>query len=288
MKLHAKHYYSSALATQNTGDIYRGLPTFGLLKMDVCSGIVITPACDLSNSKVETITYLPIISIKNWFCSRSIYQIIRSELKSHFNNVPIEFDETILPKNFLPKVDSLPLMKSLIPTDKSVSQKHKEIYGKILNGIGLIEKIISPEEQKFEGNDLLKFIGEKKLNQIKEKIISNSFSNDIHFLPKDYENIEWSAIENHSLALFRYPITVPIEIFELANDYNCSNWELSVDELSQRLPSVDAFKNMRPLKSIRLNQEFLGDLLTRFVSLYVRLGSPDFTPDVMEKIKTEI
>src|SRR5207249_4320046 len=37
-----------------TGDIYRDLPTFGLLPAPRAPGIVITPACDLAQSKTPT------------------------------------------------------------------------------------------------------------------------------------------------------------------------------------------------------------------------------------------
>jgi len=51
------------------GDIWSDLPTFGVLPADRTAGLVITPACDLSNRKVETITYLPVITVRQFGCS---------------------------------------------------------------------------------------------------------------------------------------------------------------------------------------------------------------------------
>jgi hypothetical protein len=289
MKLLYKHFYKNPNPDHNTGDIWRDLPTFGLLKVPTCSGIVITPACDLANSKVETVTYLPIISLPQWFCSRSMYDMIRVEILNLIKQLQLDFDEKIFSKNYLPKKDSFSFIKAEIKTkEKSAKGKAAEPFNKLLLGLELLEKIISTECQELKKSELISFMGNKKIDELKTKIIKNSYSTDLHFLPSDEKNIDWSAISNHSVALFRYSITVPIEIFDLASDVDCTNWELSVDELGQRFPSIKEFKLKRPLKSLQLNTHFLSDLLTRYVSLYVRLGSPDFTQDMIEKIKTEM
>lgn len=289
MKLLYKHFYSNPNPDHNTGDIWRDLPTFGLLKVPTCSGIVITPACDLANSKVETLTYLPIISLTQWFCSRSMYDMIRVEILNQIKELKLNFDEKILSKNYLPKKDSFSFIKcELKEKSKNSIGKTTELVKKLHLGLELLEKIISPDCQELNKTELTNFIGIKKIDEMKTKIIKNSYSTDLHFLPSDEKNIDWSAVNNHSVALFRYPITVPIEIFDLASDVDCTNWELSVDELAQRFPSIKDFKTKRPLKSLQLNTQFLSDLLTRYVSLFVRLGSPDFTQEMIEKIKTEM
>ena len=289
MKLLYKHFYSNPSPDHNTGDIWRDLPTFGLLKIPTCSGIVITPACDLANSKVETVTYLPIVSLPQWFCSRSMYDIIRVEILNLIRQLPLEIDEKIFSKNYLPKKDSFSFIKSEIKViEKNINGKTSEAVERLKLGLDLLEKIVSTECSELRNFELVNFLGTKKIDEMKTKIIKNSYSTDLHFLPSDEKNIDWSAINCHSVALFRYPITVPIEIFDLASDFDCINWELSVDELAQRFPSIKDFKYKRPLKSLQLNTHFLSYLLTRYVSLYVRLGSPDFTNDIIEKIKTEI
>lgn len=68
----ARQYYDTNPSQRHsTGDIWSGLPTHGLLQQPLLSGIVITPACDLAQAKVETITYLPILPVVDWFSSRS-------------------------------------------------------------------------------------------------------------------------------------------------------------------------------------------------------------------------
>lgn len=289
MKLLGKHYYSNPIPEHCTGDIWMNLPSFGLLKSTNCSGIVITPACDLANDKVETVTYLPIIPIQQWFCSRSLYQIVRSELFVLFRQNSIDINETLFNKNFMPKQEYILYLISDINAKKPyIKQSQLDSFERMLIGLDLMHKITNPSVLRFDTNQLGSFIGEKKYSELKEKILRNSFSNDIHYFPKDNENIEWSAISDHSVVLFRYPITTPIEVFDLASDYNCLNWELSIKELSMRFPTVHHFESIRPIKSLHLNQEFLSDLLTRYISLYIRLGSPDFSNDTINQFNKEI
>lgn len=282
-----RHYYSTPFPEHNTGDIWKDLPTNGLIKLNYCSGIVITPACDLSNNKVETLTYLPIVPVDYWFCSRNFYQIARVELIQLFKQTGLDLDGYLLPKNFIPKAEhltSLPL--SLSEYEKQL-KSDINLVKKIKSGIKVLEAIISTEKVNVSSSEVKSFLGEKKYISLKEKIICNSQSNDLHFLPLDGQNIEWSAIDKHSIVLFRYPITAPIEIFDLASDINCIDWNQGINELQNRVPFAKFFTK-RPLKSLKLNQIFMSDLLTRYISLYVRLGSPDFTIDTIQKYIDEI
>src|SRR5438105_2178746 len=64
VKTSARDYYDRNPSLDHVpGDIWSDLPTFGLLRAPTAHGLVITPACDLANRKVETITYLPILPI---------------------------------------------------------------------------------------------------------------------------------------------------------------------------------------------------------------------------------
>src|SRR5688572_11363006 len=63
-----RDFYEANPSLENSpGDIWHGLPTQGLLPVFRSPGLVITPACDLAQRKVETITYLPIIPVRTWF-----------------------------------------------------------------------------------------------------------------------------------------------------------------------------------------------------------------------------
>lgn len=69
----SRFYNTSPTLEHCTGDIWSNLPTFGFLKTSHTPGLIITPACDLANDKVFTLTYLPIIPVDMWLCTRALY-----------------------------------------------------------------------------------------------------------------------------------------------------------------------------------------------------------------------
>ena len=60
-------YNLSPNPVHRPGDIWDCLPTFGTLPTPFTRAIIITPACDLAQGKTNTITYLPIISLRSYF-----------------------------------------------------------------------------------------------------------------------------------------------------------------------------------------------------------------------------
>lgn len=50
-----------------TGDIWMRLPSMGLLSREHVSGLIVTPACDLANCKTETVTYVPIVPVSEFW-----------------------------------------------------------------------------------------------------------------------------------------------------------------------------------------------------------------------------
>ena len=136
--------------------------------------------------------------------------------------------------------------------------------------------------------DLQMLFGEKDLRSKLCKIITNSHAHDIHFLPSDGQSIEWSGIINHSVVLFRYAFSVPMEILDRAQDINEGSWEDCIERLKNRIPGVTCFSRIRPLKYTSLKPRFLSDLLTRYVALYVRIGSPDFSAQTINKYSSDV
>lgn len=286
-KLAARKYYKDIESSHMTGDIWMNLPSLGVLKQQLCSGLVITPSCDLANAKVETITYLPIISIDSWFTSRAFYY----EARNQFINISkekIPLAEDILLKNKVPSHSDIGFIEEMLRDIKESNKTDKTIKARIVDGIDILRTVITYNDFVCDKVKLGNFLGEKLLNNVLIKIIRNSYSNDIHFLPKDQEPHEWSAVPSHSVVLFRYPITVPIEILDLANDHSCLEWKREILNLKNMYPIVTQFIDNKPLKAISLENAFLSDLLTRFVGLYVRIGSPDFTNETVHEILKEL
>src|SRR5688500_442058 len=87
---HRDYYDVNPSAHHSPGDLWRELPTFGLLPFSQCGGIVITPACDLANNKAETITYLPVISAIEWFGTTAFLPELRRTLDGQWKIVSDE------------------------------------------------------------------------------------------------------------------------------------------------------------------------------------------------------
>src|SRR5437879_9870854 len=98
-----------------------------------------------------------------------------------------------------------------------------------------------------------------------------------HFMPSDDQDPIYSGISAHSVVLFRYPLTTSIELFDLAQDTTESSWPDAIAQAITYLPAAESFRSWRPMKVISMRAEFLHDLLSRYVAVYNRIGSPDFS-----------
>ena len=289
-----KDYYNrSPFGLIEPGDIFTNLPTMGLLKEDFVSGLIITPACDLANGKSETITYLPVVSIKSWLCSSSFYP----ELVPHFHSLWNQFDELCksplskqLPENGLMDLIKEELKKVDISRLKG---KKIEVYERIQTCLELVDNIL---DNKIVSQDYTKvqYALSKVIKQIIPKIVSNSFSTDMHFLPSEkFESSNAYILPEYSIVMFRFPITVPFDILDLAKDVNVDT-SMTWNNFIKNSPDKVCYKSFGelPMRGLRLNQEYLSDLLTRYIGLYVRIGSPDFdshtSDDIVQKIEEQL
>lgn len=285
IKLNPRKYYKSIDDFHVTGDIWKGLPTMGLLKQLKSSGLIVTPACDLANAKVETIIYLPIIPIKNFFTSRAFYYEVRSQFLNLTKERIPNINDYLL-KNTLPKLDDCEVLEEMV--NFSFKNEKKPLVDRVNRGLEILKIICANIDSTPKLEIYRDFFGEKTFKNFCIGIIRNSYSNDLHFLPKDQEDVEWSSIFEHSVVLFRYPITIPIEILDLAGNFALEDWKGAMANMQLMYPVATAFIELKPVKTTSLNIEFLSDLLTRFCGLYMRIGSPDFTNDTIHDIVNEI
>ena len=77
--------------------------THGLLKESHLPGVVITPACDLANDKVETISYLPIIPIRNYLATTSFLPEIKNAMLGISDQLNYTEFRTTYEPNLAPK-----------------------------------------------------------------------------------------------------------------------------------------------------------------------------------------
>jgi hypothetical protein len=290
-KISPKDYYDLSPSFGNAaGDIWSDLPTHGLVGTARSSGIVITPACDLANCKVETITYLPITTVRSFFSMRAALPEFRRAIDGQLNASTIGrlFE---WPIGFVP-----PTMPTLEAAERLVAEKcgpggisGKELAAaqRVQAGFRIVKQMLNPNISPVSSADMQLLFGREWLS-MRHRVVTNAYRGDLHFLPSDEQPTEWSGIIDHSVALFRYPLTAPADIFEAAQNVEVLDWSAWCAQFATFSPIASSFATIRPLKRIALKPDFLSDFLTRYAGVYIRLGSPDFTSDTVERYCGEI
>jgi hypothetical protein len=286
-------YYSEPPLDHQTGDIWINLPSFGLLPERAGTpGIVITPACDLANSKSETVTYLPIISAHDYFFCPAGYSHVRGRLREIAAS-----DVTRLTPGVPPTLADIADMleqtrQQLAECADSATTKQDGSAKRVFSRLAGLETIraIRTGLKPTNAPDLLERLFGAKWTDISTRLVRNALADDIHFLPpEDSESIDaLSAMPLGSVALLRYPITLPSFLLDLARDTDDGDWttELSVHLIDEKLR--ESVGQRRPIKTLRLKQDFLGDLLSRFARLFIRLGSRDFTATAVDSLAAQV
>ena len=273
------------------GDIWSDVPTQGILPLSHTPALVITPACDLVNRKVETITYLPIIPVRFYFASSSyLPELLRatSGQLSAAGRPVLEFVEDPYKR---PTDSEILQIESDIESalrDKGLSEKEREALTRARSGIQVLKSIYSGDSSVNGMSEVKTLLGEKQFRDVAQRVVRNALRPDVHFLPYDEQHLSWSGMPEHSLVLFRFPITAPIEIFQLAQSTRRENWETELKRTEMVYPCARSFSARFPMKRLRIKPRFLNDLLTRYTAVYTRLGSPDFSSETIARFTDEI
>jgi hypothetical protein len=281
-RIEPKHFYDFLPSLDHrTGDIWRGLPTFGLYANKTTDAVVVTPACDLANQKCETITYLPIVSLEEYLSSSPYRYECWLEVQNALTKLKLA-DRVTPPNRFeLALGDELKAALASLSSSELDTAAGKQVAA-YLEYLKLTEKHeIAPISQ------IQRIFGKGRFKDQIDRAITNSLKADIHFLPADGQSTEYSAVKTHSLIAFRYPMTVPIELLDLAQRTTAQAWPIELERARPRCPSAASFLHW-PVKLARLRDDFLADMLSRYVSMYIRLGSRDFSRETVEQISTEI
>ncbi|MBJ9144283.1 hypothetical protein I5476_09485 [Citrobacter braakii] len=283
-KIEAKDFYQNLPSIDHeTGDIWLSLPCWGVAKLDQCSGVVITPACDLSQKKAETVLILPVIPISDYLVSKAFFYDVWTELSSKIKNAGGNVDLDSRFDN--PKISHLTNFLHEIEGVK----KHKELYNQVIAYIDYIKytDMDSIKRKKLSSPSIEAIFGKKRYETILKKMLTNSYKSDVHFLPAFRNAGDYSAIQNHSLALFRHAYSAPIELFDAAQMSSDSLWPTDQEVLVTQIPIAKEFKSW-PIKVSKLKDEFLSDLISRYLSMFMRLGSRDFTSHTIDSFLLEI
>lgn len=272
-------YYPSGLHA--TGDIWRNLPAFGLLDLQSVTGIVITPACDLAQRKCETVTYLPIVSIEDYVSMPAFYMETWKAAAELLERLQIKDVVTPPARYELPDIDEL---------DVAIA----EAKTKVANAASRVERLEeyalyvknARSKERATLAQIEKILSKDKLQKLLEGAVKNSMRVDAHFLPADGQSADSSAVPRNSLALFRYPISIPIEALDAAQGCDEAGW-LHARKQGICSKVAEHFVDW-PVKLGRLKDDFLSDLLSRYVTMYIRLGSRDFSEESIDQFVAQI
>lgn len=290
-KVSGQSYYDlMPPASLAVGDIWSGLPAFGHLRRESCGGIVITPACDLSNRKAETVTYLPVISVEDYLVSRAFSPEMVRVVKGQMGPAGLDLADGWQIKGV--DLPELPIIRAALGDAKKVLASGAGEKAKIAAG-----RVVSAARVLLGARGVIQYVGaaevrialgDKEYVRCMSEICRNAYSSDIHFLPCDGRVGVHSAMERHSLVLFRYPMALPVELLHAANDVAVVDWESAVAQLGSEFPVVINAIRTRPMRVAMLRSRFLPDLLSRFAALHIRMGSPDFTPETIESFVQDL
>lgn len=282
--LRAANYYDNLPpADHRTGDIWRALPTFDLLSLTTVSGVIITPACDLANCKCETVTYLPIIPVTEFLLSPAFRYECWQEIVPLLNRLS-DFGAIVPPSRY--ELISEGDLKVLIDSKKDANGKL--LTPAEMNRLTSYQLYVEGLSRGTASLEHLKgFIKAERYAGILSKLITNSLKPDIHFLPSDGQPSYSSAVPVHSVVLFRYSLSLPIEVLHLAQSTTETQWVARKEATTPTLPVLRHMQQW-PIKMASLKGEFLSDMISRYLNMYIRLGSSDFSDDSIQSMAAEI
>ena len=253
------------------------------------SGVIVTPACDLMNRKVDTATYLPVLSVRELLRSRSFLPEVLRTIDGQLTagGVSLRFDSD--PVSVVAHAATARALDGLVTErleSRTLAAKERAALLRAQAGITVAQAIVSADVRDLVSETRL-LLGEKELNNVVTRVVTNSYRTDLHFLPPDEQRPEWSLITEPSVTLFRYPLTLPLDVLDIAASADETAWTQSLRGLEPLFPCVSQLTR-RPVKSLRIRPRFLSDLLTRFTALFGRLGSPDFSTTSVSRYVIQI
>ncbi|MEB2623728.1 hypothetical protein [Pseudomonas sp. YuFO8] len=283
-QIEARDFYKNMPSLDHeTGDIWRNLPGFGLPNNVMTTGIVISPACDLSQKKTETATVIPIIPIREYLYTKSFYGEIWNELSNRLK--PYGADDHP-PSNRFSHPPTHLIEKALqqIEDDK----KQTDLHTRLTAYKEYIQYTQTPLDARGDKKPNIETIlTGKKYREILKKIFCNSFKTDVHFFPACGVQSDFAAVPHHSVALFRYVYSIPLEILDAAQCSREEWWKEDCQRMNGITPLIEHF-DAYPLKVSTLKDDFLTDLISRYLGMFMRLGSRDFTNASLDSFVTEM
>lgn len=269
-----------------TGDIWKYLPNFDLVNPRPMSGLVVTPACDLAQRKVETVTFLPILTISEYLNSSGFF--FELWLETTITLQKLGLTHIVIP----PERFELPLLEELeqvLSTARQIAVQDTQ-KGSHVTRLAAYTEYVRKQQSNILSTltEVGKIFSGTNFDKILKRLTTNAYKTDIHFLPCDGKPRESSAVPEHSVALFRYASTIPLCLLDIAQVSTQPQWTEGSNKIFHGMEGLKHHISNCPVRLATVKDDFLSDLLSRYVGMQIRLGSRDFTEDTIEHVVRQL
>ena len=274
MGISARYEFVPDSLEHRPGDIWVDLPCIRALWTPCSMAVVITPACDLKNCKSESITVLPLVPLKKVLGGIPFVRVFRSNLNEVLKRHALPAASDDEQKTNLPSAAELQQLRTAIELARDCRVVAADL-ARLVAGEQLLTGLRTGDLTVDQRFDLAKvLLGKANFRKLASSIIENE-ELPYHYFPADDQSAELTAISEPMVALLRFPVSFPVSILDLAGHVAAADWPAHVGDLAAFEPIASDFVAKRPVKVAQLKSRFCADLLTRFVSVFVRLGAPE-------------
>ena len=258
------------------GDIWNNLPR-PFYKPPQCHGIIITPRCDLRHDKAQVINFLPILPLYEFMSVYGGFSLIEQEIhkaREAQRNAAAPLKVGALLDLEIPTSAIYELLNKQIakePDPKSVS-RFTQLLLAFTNCSERLDQLVSQLDQvSLKEEAIAELIPDRSILKYKRDIIQNRIA-DLHFLPP-YDPF----LADPSVVLLRHVVTCNIKLLNQASKcMNQDHWT----NLRASAESMDSeFAPRLPERLLRFGSPYFECLMSRFASLFGRVGVRDFDDD---------
>jgi hypothetical protein len=231
------------------------------------------------------------VPVADYLCSRAflseVLKITDGQLNASKAGIELKGIDSPLPPSAADVDAAVRLLEEYVSRSK-LGEKESRAAQRAKDGLDILLTIVKSASRQTALPALTRAMGEREIQSVFRRIVTNGLRSDVHFLPSDRQPKDWTALPLHAVALFRYPMTIPIDLLDVAVATSNEAWSSEMSRWLEMYPCASTLTANRPMKPLRVRTQYIADLLTRYSSLYGRLGSPDFSEIMIERFVSEI
>jgi len=267
------YYLRMPAGPPSQGDIWSGLPLL-YHTTPQCSGVLITPRCDLSHVKTPVVNYLPIVSAEILLSSHGGFALLEAEVHRSRENLR-QTAASLQVSDLLDIGTSHDRILDVLNrrlTDSPTEAAQEKLKTALTNFMEISSRLTKIEnllgQSGLDLTQLRSIIRAKDFETYQRDLFKNRFA-EFHFLPP-YEGF----LQYPSVILIRHVTTCILEFINCAHSTRSQrDW----DEIRKNKSGADfQASSTRPERLLRLKSPYLEALMARFSALFGRVGTRDF------------